>query len=97
MKVTREVIIDLLPAYFSNEASADTRALVEEFFRQDPEFAEMAKEHKTEELLGKLMAGLYLARGPKRAFQFAVLALVIAFILIAILQSTGIVPIRRMK
>ncbi len=54
MKVTREVIIDLLPAYFSNEASADTRALVEDFFRQDPEFAALAKDKKDEELLGHL-------------------------------------------
>ena len=54
MKVTREVITDLLPAYLSKEASADTRALVEEFFKQDPEFAALAKESKTEELLGKL-------------------------------------------
>jgi hypothetical protein len=54
MKVTREVIIDLLPAYLSNEASDDTRVLVEEFFEQDPEFAALAKENKTEELLGKL-------------------------------------------
>ena len=56
MKVTREVITDLLPAYLSNEASADTRALVEEFFKQDPEFAELAKEKKSEELLGQLPA-----------------------------------------
>jgi hypothetical protein len=54
MKVTREVITDLLPAYLSNEASADTCALVEEYFKQDPEFASLAKENKTEELLGKL-------------------------------------------
>jgi hypothetical protein len=54
MKVTREVIIDLLPAYLSNEASADTRVLVKEFFEQDPEFAALAKENRTEELLGKL-------------------------------------------
>jgi hypothetical protein len=54
MKVTREVITDLLPAYLSNEASADTCALVEEFFKQDPEFAALAKENRTEELLGKL-------------------------------------------
>jgi hypothetical protein len=56
MKVTREVITDLLPAYFSKEASADTRALVEEFFKQDPEFAELAKEKKSEEFLGQLPA-----------------------------------------
>ena len=43
MKVEREVIIDLLPAYFSGEASAATRALVEDHFRQDPEFEQWAR------------------------------------------------------
>ena len=43
MNVTREVITDLLPVYFSGEASADTVAMVEEFFRQDPEFAHLAR------------------------------------------------------
>jgi hypothetical protein len=54
MKVTREVVTDLLPAYFSKEASADTCALVEEFFKQDAEFAALVKEKKSEELLGQL-------------------------------------------
>jgi len=40
MKITREVVADLLPAYLAGEASADTRALVEEFAGQDAEFAE---------------------------------------------------------
>lgn len=35
MKVTRDVIHDLLPAYLAGEASTDTVALVEEFLRQD--------------------------------------------------------------
>jgi hypothetical protein len=39
MNVTREVIHDLWPAYAAGEASADTRALVEAFLQQDPEFA----------------------------------------------------------
>ena len=43
MNPTRDLITDLLPAYFSAEASADTRALVEEFFAQDPEFERMAR------------------------------------------------------
>jgi hypothetical protein len=43
MKVEREVIIDLLPAYFSEEASAATRALVEEYFREHPEFEKTAR------------------------------------------------------
>jgi len=43
MKLEREVIIDLLPVYFSGEASPATRALVEEYFRQNPEFAGTAR------------------------------------------------------
>lgn len=43
MNVTREVITDLLPLYFSGEASADTVAMVDEFFQQDPEFAHVAR------------------------------------------------------
>ncbi len=43
MTVERGVIIDLLPAYFSDEATAATRALVEEYFHQDPEFERMAR------------------------------------------------------
>ncbi len=43
MKLEREVIIDLLPAYFSGEASAATRMLVEEFFRENPDFEKSAR------------------------------------------------------
>ena len=43
MKLEREVIIDLLPAYFSGEASAATRALVEDFFRENPDFEKSAR------------------------------------------------------
>lgn len=43
MKITRDVITDLLPVYLSGEASEDTRALVEEFFHQDPAFAELVR------------------------------------------------------
>ena len=43
MKVTRDVMNDLLPVYFSGEASTDTRTLVEEYFRENPEFERMAR------------------------------------------------------
>lgn len=43
MKVEREVIIDLLPAYFSGESSAATRALVEDYFREHPDFEGAAR------------------------------------------------------
>ena len=43
MNVTREVVTDLLPIYFSGEASSDTRSLVEEYFRENPDFERMAR------------------------------------------------------
>lgn len=43
MNVSREVMIDLLPVYFSGEASADTRALVEDYFRENPDFERIAR------------------------------------------------------
>ncbi len=46
--VTRHVIEDVWPLYSSGEASADTRALVEAFLQQDPEFAQMLRESATD-------------------------------------------------
>jgi len=40
MSVTREVILDLIPVYLAGEASPATRALIDEYLRQDPELAE---------------------------------------------------------
>jgi hypothetical protein len=43
MNITQEVVTDLLPVYFSGEASRDTKSLVEEYFRENPDFARMAR------------------------------------------------------
>lgn len=43
MNVTQDVMNDLLPVYFSGEASEDTRTLMEEYFRENPEFERMAR------------------------------------------------------
>lgn len=48
MKVTRDVILDLLPVYLANEASADTRALVEQFLADDPALARLVNQSKVE-------------------------------------------------
>jgi hypothetical protein len=47
MNVTREVVTDLLPIYFAGEASADTKVLVEDYFRQDPDFERIARSAAT--------------------------------------------------
>ena len=44
MKVTREVVTDLWPVYAAGEAHADTRVLVEDFLKGDPEFARLVQE-----------------------------------------------------
>lgn len=41
--ITRDVITDLLPAYFSGEASADSRQLVESYLANYPDFAREVK------------------------------------------------------
>lgn len=41
MKVTQNVVMDLLPAYLSGEASTDTNDLVEEFLRKHPEMSSL--------------------------------------------------------
>jgi len=51
MKVTREVIVDLLPVYVSGEASPATRTLVEEYLSQYPELMEQVLRLKSEDLL----------------------------------------------
>jgi len=43
MNITQEVITDLLPVYFSGEASSDTKSLVENYFRENPAFERMAR------------------------------------------------------
>jgi len=46
MKITRDVILDLWPVYEAGEASADTRALVEAFLAEDPEFGRLIREER---------------------------------------------------
>ena len=42
MNVTRDVVIDLLPLYYSKECSRDTKTLVEEYLKTDPDFEKLA-------------------------------------------------------
>lgn len=39
MKITENIIKDLLSLYYTDEASADTRSLVEAYLKEHPEFA----------------------------------------------------------
>jgi anti-sigma factor RsiW len=53
-KVTKDVILDLLPLYLAGEVSNGTAALVKEYLETDPELAEAAKEMAKTDSLGKV-------------------------------------------
>src|SRR5215510_1032367 len=48
MKITPDVLRDLLPGYLAGEASQDTRNLIDEFKRADAEFARLVEAQKDE-------------------------------------------------
>jgi hypothetical protein len=48
MKITRDVIQDLLPLYLANEVSDDTRALVDAYLEGDPELAAQIKKYEAD-------------------------------------------------
>jgi hypothetical protein len=60
MKITRDVVSDLWPLYEAGEASADTRAVVEEFLKSDAEYARRLREDES----GKLLAAVPLKLAP---------------------------------
>ena len=64
MKVTRDVILDLLPVYLAGEASPDTRALVEEALAQDPDLERRVRARDTAVLRD-------LATGPSPELELA--------------------------
>ncbi len=60
MRVSRDVIVDLLPLYLSGEASGDTRSLVEQYLSRDEALALQVRLHLTD----GLGAGAALAQLP---------------------------------
>ena len=42
-EITHTIIEDLLPEYFAGRASAETRALIENFAEEDPDFGQRIK------------------------------------------------------
>ena len=54
MEVTRNVILDLLPLYLAGEASDDTRKLIEERMKTDPDLSELVMKAEMGELPGDI-------------------------------------------
>ena len=58
MKITRDVIIDLLPLYLADEASEDTKALVERFLKQDPTLTQQIQDQTIPDLTEEMSTPL---------------------------------------
>jgi hypothetical protein len=46
MKIPQHVILDLLPLYLAEEVSEETRNLIEEYLRDDPQLVKLAEQAK---------------------------------------------------
>jgi hypothetical protein len=72
MNITRDVINDLLPAYYSGDASPDTRDLIEDYFRQHPDFQdEVARASVILRQVGDVESPFRDSKGEKMAFTRA--------------------------
>jgi anti-sigma factor RsiW len=69
MKVTKEIINDLIPLYVDNECSAETRTLVEEYLQQNPRLAEELRQVMNTALPGAVPPAKFLTE--TRSFQEA--------------------------
>jgi len=89
-KITRNVILDLMPLYLAGEASQDTKELVEEYLEIDKELAEMAKQSTTFDLpkdvpmpLGKDQAlQLYIEAKRQMTIRMAIIGVFIVIVLL---------------
>jgi predicted anti-sigma-YlaC factor YlaD len=57
-RIPRHVIIDLLPLYLEGEVSNETRALIEEHLKNDPQLAKLAEQAKVAPSLQEIPAPL---------------------------------------
>jgi len=89
-KITRNVILDLMPLYLAGEASQDTKELVEEYLETDKELAEMSKQSTTFNLpkdvpvpLGKDQAlQLYIEAKRQMTIRMAIIGTFIMIVLL---------------
>ncbi len=54
MNISRNVILDLLPLYIADEASSETRELIDQYLETDPELAKIAQELSAAELISEV-------------------------------------------
>jgi len=92
MEITRKVVLDLMPLYLANEVSQETRALVEEYLRTDPELARIAAQPAAVKLPEDVPIAL-TQDDELRAYKKAKLSLIWRTVVIASVMSIILVAL----
>jgi hypothetical protein len=93
MDITRNVILDLMPLVLADEASDDTRRLVELYLKQDPEFARLVEKSASLDLSAEIPTPLteedqmeaYKQAQRLIFWRTVVIAILIAFVILVVL------------
>ena len=89
MKITRNVILDLLPLYVADEVSSDTKILIQEYLETDSELANIIKRSEVKKEVGDIPVPLNV-EDKMRTFQKTKLYLSIFIIVIAAVIGVGV-------
>ena len=87
MEITKNVILDLLPLYLADEASEDTRTLIENYLKTDEELAALEEQSAAMELpedIPVLLTDEDKMKTFKKTRWLLVLTIIILSILIAL-------------
>jgi len=94
MEISRNVILDLLPMYFANELSEDSRTLVEKHLEDDPQLAKLARKSEAMALSEKIPVPLtqngelMAYRKAKRVIMWRTIAVAVAIAIFLLLVMT---------
>lgn len=89
MKITRNVILDLLPLYVADEVSSDTKILIQEYLEKDPELANSIKRSEMKKEVGDIPVPLNV-EDKMRTFKKTKLYLSIFIMVIAAVIGVGV-------
>lgn len=89
MKITRNVILDLLPLYVADEVSSDTKILIQEYLEKDPELANSIKRSEVKKEVGDIPVPLNV-EDKMRTFKKTKLYLSIFIMVIAAVIGVGV-------
>lgn len=92
MEVTRNVILDLLPLYLADEASKDSRKLVEKYLEKDAELAEMAKNPEAATLPENIPISL-TEEGKMEAYREAKRLMLVRTVVLSVIISGSIITV----